>query len=426
LDTSQLVSLAVIVASVFLLIVISAAEAGVAAISRARAGAHARNGLAALLDRYIQQRVRILRVLSVASTATVVAGTAATLVLVANGKPLDGPSALIAAAIAILAASTLRQTARGLARINPESTGLRLARSIRVLQVIFSPLAWVAATPVRVVLRATGQPERDEPDPAAELLAVLSSHSGAAGDELSEERRMMRGVLSMSEQTVRELMSPRIDITAVSTDASIGDVLRLITQSGFSRIPLYRGSIDHVVGVLYAKDLLAYLQTGDVRPNLEQIARPPYFVPETKRADELLADLRHHQVHMAIVVDEYGGTAGVITVEDLLEEIVGEIADEYDTSEVDVQQIADGEAVVDARLPIDDLNELFETTIDSEDFDTVGGLIFSLLGRLAVPGDIVVNEEQRLRLQVISILGRRIKKVRITRVSKDEEDAEAS
>src|SRR5690606_17361988 len=113
-----------------------------------------------------------------------------------------------------------------------------------------------------------------------------------------------------------------------STESSVGDVMRLITQSGFSRIPLYEDSLDRIIGVVYAKDLLAFFQSGDVRPELTQIARPPYFVPETKRANELLADMRRDQVHMAIAVDEYGGTAGVVTVEDLLEEIVGEITDE--------------------------------------------------------------------------------------------------
>ncbi len=168
---------------------------------------------------------------------------------------------------------------------------------------------------------------------------------------------MMRGVLDMSEQTVRELMTPRTDLTAIDLDASVTDVMRLIVESGFSRIPLYEESLDRIVGVIYAKDLLAFIQAGDVRPNLRDIARPPYFVPETKRANELLADMRRDQVHMAIAVDEYGGTAGVVTVEDLLEEIVGEISDEYDVDEVDVQQLSEDEAIVDARLTIDELWE---------------------------------------------------------------------
>lgn len=254
---------------------------------------------------------------------------------------------------------------------------------------------------------------------------MLERAGGGDGDhDLTEERRMMRGILAMSEQTVREVLSPRIDLAALSTEASIGDAMKVINETGFSRIPLYEESVDHIVGVVYAKDLLAYPRSDDVRPSLREIARPPYFVPETKRVDELLSDMRRDQVHMAIAVDEYGGTAGVVTVEDLLEEIVGEISDEYDVEDVDVQRLSDDEVIVDARLSIDDLNDLFGTEIGNEDFDTVGGLILSLLGRLAVPGDEAVSEDHRLTLRVLSILGRRIKKVRVTR-AEPEEAAEA-
>jgi magnesium and cobalt transporter len=226
-------------------------------------------------------------------------------------------------------------------------------------------------------------------------------------------------------------MTPRTDVTAVSTEASFGDVMRLVSKSGYSRIPLYEESLDRIVGVIYAKDLLAYVQNGNVTPNLADIARPPYVVPETKRANELLADMRRDQVHMAIAVDEYGGTAGVITVEDLVEEIVGAIEDEYDTAAVDVTRISDTEAIVDASLTIDELNDIFETQIHSEDFDTIGGLIVTELGRLAVPGDEVVvpspedldEDEVAVRLRVMSILGRRIKKVNVQRYEPSQEGA---
>jgi len=290
---------------------------------------------------------------------------------------------------------------------------------------VLTPLAWLLGAPARGLLRAFGRSgELREDDPARELLAVLEAPSDPAVQEsLSEERRMMRGILEMSEQTVREVMSPRIDIVAVSTDASIGDVMKIIIDSGFSRIPLYEETVDRIVGVLYAKDLLAYLQTGAARPSLQDIARPPYFVPETKRADQLLADLRRDQTHMAIVVDEYGGTAGLVTVEDVLEEIVGEIVDEYDTEAVEIERVSEHEAIVDARLPIDDLNELFSTAIQNEDFDTVGGLVFSLLGRLATPGDRVESPESGLTLQVLSVAGRRIRRVRITQSAAMDEAA---
>jgi CBS domain containing-hemolysin-like protein len=319
--------------------------------------------------------------------------------------------------VAVLAAAgavVLRQSARMFALQSPEATGARLGRGIRAIELGFTGIAWAGSLPARLVLRLIGRDaERAEPEPAEELLGMLEL--GEDSGVLVEERRMMRGILEMGERNVREIMSPRTDLTAVSTDASIGDAMRLVSKTGFSRIPLYEEDIDHVIGVVYAKDLLAYLQRGDVAPALRDVARPPYFVPETKRANELLADLRREQVHMAIAVDEYGGTAGVVTVEDLVEEIVGEISDEHDTGEIEIERVSDDEVLIDARLSIDDLNELFGTEIEVEDVDSVGGLVVSRLGRLAVPGDEVATDDDALQLRVLSILGRRIKKVRVIR-----------
>jgi CBS domain containing-hemolysin-like protein len=176
---------------------------------------------------------------------------------------------------------------------------------------------------------------------------------------------------------------------------------------------VYEDTIDNIVGVVYAKDILRYL-AEDRRPaSLLEIARPPYVVPEGKRIDELLAEMRASKVHMAIVVDEYGGTAGLVTIEDVLEEIVGEIQDEYDREETTVERLSDNEAVVDARTSLDDLNELLDLEIESEDFDTVGGFVYHLLGRMPAPGDEV--RENGLTLRVLTTAGRRIKKVRATK-----------
>lgn len=427
MDTTTAFSLAVVALSAVLLVLVAVAEAGIIAITRARIRSGPRNGVSGLLDRYIRRRHAILATLSVASTALTVAGTTALLLLAFADEPLRPAGAAAVAAGTALIATLLRQTARGLALINPERAGLKLARPIAVLRIAFAPLVWTAQAPINAIFSVLGRRLDEPPDPAEELLAVLQAPDDPEmAEALSEERRMMRGVLELSKQTVRELMSPRVEIVAISTEGTPQALLELINRSGRSRIPLYEESIDRVVGVIYAKDLLAFMQQGQVIPDLEHLARPPYFVPETKRADELLADLRRDQVHMAIAVDEYGGTAGVVTVEDLIEEIVGEITDEYDLDEVvDVERVDGGEAIVDARLPIDDLNELFDTHVDSADFDTVGGFIFSLLGRLAVPGDEVTSEEHGLRLRVLSIRGRRIKRVQIVRIQPAEETAEA-
>ena len=416
MSTEAIIGLVVAVAAGALLLLVSAAEAGVTAISRRRTRARARNGVAGLLDSYIRQRQRLLRALSAAATFATVSLTLGLTVLFLNGRELGIGAAALAGFVVLIVAGVLRENARAIALVSPETTGLRLASIIALLHLVLEPLAWLLSAPSRGLLRLVGRsPDLGDEDPASELLGVLEAPADPEAQEsLSEERRMMRGILDMSDQTVREVMSPRIDIVAVSVEASIGDVLKLIISSGFSRIPLYEDSIDKIVGVLYAKDLLAYLQTGASMPSLQNIARPPYFVPETKRADQLLADLRRDQTHVAIVVDEYGGTAGLVTVEDVLEEIVGEIVDEYDTEEVEVEQVSEHEAVVDARLAIDDLNEMFGTDIENEDFDTVGGLVFSLLGRLATPGDRVESEEHGLALQVLSVQGRRIRRVRIS------------
>jgi CBS domain containing-hemolysin-like protein len=419
LDSSLLIVVALLLATTVLLVLIAAAEAGITALSRGRIRAEHPNGIGGLLLSYIRQRQRLLRTLSIASTAVIVVSTGTLTFAILEGARVTADRVAIAVVVSFAIVAFVRQTTRAIVLLNPEGWGIRLSLPIQVLQLVFAPLAWLANAPINLVLRLVGRGDVPlEVDPAEELIGLLEVTEVGEEPAMAEQRRMMRGVIDMTQQTVRELMTPRTDLVGVTTDASIGDVMRVISESGYSRIPLYRDSLDTIVGVVYAKDLLAYLRTGDVTPKLEDICRPAYFVPETKRADELLADLRRDQVHLAIAVDEYGGTAGVVSVEDLLEEIVGEITDEYDIEELEVEHVGEHEAIVDARMTIDELNDLFGTAIESDDFDTVGGLIFTLLGRLAAPGDEVAtpangdDDERRLQLRVLSVLGRRIKKVR--------------
>lgn len=422
MDSSLVIVVVILIATAALLVLIAAAEAGVTALSRGRIRTEHPNGLGGLLLSYVGQRQRILRTLSVATTAVIVLCTGTLTFALLQGSEVTIQTTVVAAIASFAFVAFVRQTTRSIVLLNPERWGLRLSLPIRVLQIVFTPVAWLANAPINLVLRLAGRGDAlREVDPTEELVGLLEVTEAGEEPAMVEQRRMMRGVIDMTQQTVRELMTPRTDLVGVTVEASIGDVMKVISESGYSRIPLYSDSLDTIVGVVYAKDLLAYLRTGDVRPKLEDICRPAYFVPETKRADELLTDLRRDQVHLAIAVDEYGGTAGVVTVEDLIEEIVGEIADEYDVEEVEVERIADDEAVVDARMTIDELNDLFGTSIESDDFDTVGGLIFTLLGRLATPGDEVTTFDDEssegdmgLELRVLSVLGRRIKKVRAT------------
>ena len=426
-------SLAVVVVSLILfiatilLIVITAAEAGISGLSRGRIRADRLDGLSELLLDYVRQRQRILRYLSIATTAVVVVCTTAFYYIASANYSHSLQTILISAVFAFIFVAFIRQTTRSIVSIDPEKWGGRLTLPIQILQNAFSPILWLVNIPISMILRLLGRnDEIREANPAEELIGLIEITDDIEDPVMIEQRRMMRGIIEMSDQTVRELMTPRTDLIGISSDASIGDVMKVIGESGYSRIPLYKESVDSILGVIYAKDLLAYLRSGDMTPRLADICRPAYFVPETKRADELLADFRRDQVHLAIAIDEYGGTSGVVSVEDLLEEIVGEITDEYDTEELEVELIGEEEFLVDARMTIDELEDLCHVNIASEDFDTVGGLIFTLLGRLASPGDSTSTrtedgeiDPQGLSLRVMSVIGRRIKKVHITKTKRE-------
>jgi CBS domain containing-hemolysin-like protein len=259
-----------------------------------------------------------------------------------------------------------------------------------------------------------------EPDAREETVAQMVDASEKAGLIESDERAMIAGILQLDRTLTREIMVPRIDVVSVEVDTRLRDALDVIIAGAHSRVPVYEGSIDHVVGVLYAKDLLKALRDGKTDAPLRALLRPACFVPESKRLDELLQELQANKVHMAIVVDEYGGTAGVVTIEDILEEIVGEIQDEYDTGEEpQSERIGQNEAVFDARVTIDDANEMLDLNLPTES-DTLGGLVYQRLEKMPKVGDQVRVGD--VVVSVINVTGRRIQKVRVARIAAENQD----
>jgi CBS domain containing-hemolysin-like protein len=234
-----------------------------------------------------------------------------------------------------------------------------------------------------------------------------------------EEREMIHSVFEFGDTILREVMVPRPDMVAVPRETSLQEVLELILRSGFSRIPVYDGTIDEVVGLAYAKDVLRRLHDGQADKPLTDILRPAQFMPESMRAAECLREMRRRKSHMVIVIDEYGGTSGLVTLEDLLEEIVGEIADEYDSEEPNIEPLPDGDYRVNARLDVDEVNELLEVQLPSTEWDSIGGLLFNLVGGVPREGQEV--EFQGLRLRAERVQGRRIGRVRIHRLPPPEE-----
>ncbi|MGH9225769.1 MAG: hemolysin family protein [Acidimicrobiales bacterium] len=255
-----------------------------------------------------------------------------------------------------------------------------------------------------------------------ELLALADV---AEAEEVIErtERKLIHSIIEFGDTVVREVMVPRPDMVTVEARAQAGDALELFMAAGFSRIPVYELGIDDITGILYAKDLMQALKHGGSEKPVRELARPARFVPETKRVAELMPEMQKDKADMAIVVDEYGGTAGLVTLEDLIEELVGEIVDEYDAEEAPVEPLPDGGMRVNASMPIDEVNELMDTEFPEGDFDTVGGLMLNLLGHVPHEGETVDYDGHRL--QADKVQGRRIGRVRISKVAKPEDGAGA-
>ncbi len=246
-------------------------------------------------------------------------------------------------------------------------------------------------------------------------LAVMSREAGSI---IKREEGLIQGIVSFKSVQVHEVMTPRVDITAVSLDTDFDDILKIITSSGHSRLPLYNEDIDNIVGLIYAKDLLPYIKNENLRDefSLKKLARKAMFIPETKMISELMREFQEKKMHLAIVVDEYGGTSGVITLEDILEEIIGEIRDEYDKEENPITKIDDNNFIVLGMLPIDELNELLNDDFQSGDYDyeTIGGMIFNYAGK--IPEEGYTFNLKGYSFKVAEIFDKRITKVKISKL----------
>ena len=230
-----------------------------------------------------------------------------------------------------------------------------------------------------------------------------------------DEGDMIESILSFRDTLAREIMVPRPDAVIISADTPIEMLLQLVIQEGHSRFPVHDGSIDNIIGVLHVKDLLSFWSQEHL--NLKDILRTPYFIPETKKISHLLRELRDKKSHMAIVIDEYGGTAGLVTIEDIIEEIIGEIHDEYDNDDILMVPTAEGDLVVDARLEIEKLLEHFSLEVPKGNFESVGGFIISLLGRVPQPHETITHAPLEMTIEAAD--ARKIRKVRV-RMLKEE------
>jgi putative hemolysin len=310
---------------------------------------------------------------------------------------------------------------------------LTVARPIAWLDRLLRPVVWFVSSTSNVLVRMLGGKDRPQAGylSTEELKMLVETGSQQGGIE-EDEKEMIHGVIELAEKQVHEVMVPRIGIRAVEVNDSISQVLDVIVRAGHSRVPVFQENLDNIVGILYAKDLLPYLKrNGSEPPQIEirKLARPAVYVPETKRVDELLHEMQIAKRHIAIVVDEYGGTAGLITLEDVVEEIVGEIQDEYDTEETLVEALPqDGETAfrLDGRVSMDDLRDLFdlsdEEEEDEEAYDTVGGFVVHRTGSIPLPGTVVPFRDVTITVEAAE--PRRVAKVIATRPRPPQDEGE--
>ncbi len=292
---------------------------------------------------------------------------------------------------------------------NAERLSLWVARPIQITVILFSPIVKVFSVFTDIILKVTGG-EKRYPFVSEEELKLLMDLGAEEGVIEEEEKEMIRGVFEFGDTMVREIMTQRTDMNRVDVNKSFSEVIEFVIETGHSRIPVYDKTIDNIIGILYAKDLLQ-AKADKKKFDLKKSVRPAYFVPETKNLDDLFREMRTKKVQIAIVLDEYGGTAGLVTLEDLLEEIVGEIADEYDVEEHPVQIIDEETIVVDAKMPIDEVSDLLEIKLEKDGQESIGGLVFSLFDRIPKENDTISAEG--LIFTVDEMIGKRILKVKI-------------
>lgn len=406
--------LAAALALLLLAALFSAAQTAIERMTQVRAHALAELGRpgAQRLVSLMQDPARTLSILALLTLTAQVSGVALLSVVVVGylGDVVAVVATTVAASAALFVAAEV--VPKTLALQRTEAVACLSARLLGGLLRPLSPIASLLIWLGNVIAPGKGL----ESGPFVTEDRLREMIDAAESDEVIEEseREMIHSIFELGDTVVREIMVPRPDMVMVSADQPLRTVLDVILRAGHSRIPVYRDDRDKIVGLIYAKDVLRRLhQAGDESGPWDELLRQPYFVPELKPVDALLRELQEQKVHMAVVVDEYGATAGLVTIEDVLEEIVGEIVDEYDREEPLVELIGTGRWRVDARLPVGDLDQLLDTDLPNDEWDTVGGLLFGLLGHVPEPGEDTTVDGVHLIAERVK--GRRIATVLVER-----------
>jgi putative hemolysin len=417
-----------LVAGVFLEILVSISRSAFvnSRLSQLKALEEGREKRAALAVRVLSEARRLILALRIAQAFVrlLIIAIAILVFLPLEGlKPGQGTGILIAIiAVSGLAIGLIEFIAEHWSSRNPEKNALRTAIFVTVVVRIFEPLGWLMLRLARWISDPSG--EYQSSFVTEEEIMTLVDAGEEEGVIEEEEKAMIYSIFQLDNTLAREVMVPRIDMMAFEQNTSLETATDALLRTGHSRAPVYDESIDNVVGLVYIKDLLAAWREGDLEQKVADLLREAFFVPEAKKVDDLLTEMQAKRVHLAIVVDEYGGTAGLVTIEDIVEEIVGEIRDEHDfAEELAYEKVGEGVFIFSGGIDLDDVNQIASAQVPKDISETLGGFIYSQLGKVPAAGEIV--EAGGLHFEVEEVIGRRIRKIRAHKIEGAETEKDA-
>jgi putative hemolysin len=410
--------------AIFILIVLSAlfsaSEAALLAMSRLRLLQRTSDSVSQSLSKLLDDRNRYLTTMLVGNTIVLLAADSiATWLAIQVGlfSPVLVATVLMALAVLVFAEILPKM----IAVQDPIRWAPRLAWFLHSMATLLTPLTWTLVGITSGLIRLFGgDPKAVGPYVTEDDIRALVNAGEEHGVIEEEEKEMIHSIFELGDTAVSEVMTPRTDMVVADADGPVSAGVELAIKEGYSKLPVYEGNIDHIIGVVHDRELLVALSRGVTSKRLRELMRPVKAIPETKKVDELIREMQAEKVSVAIVVDEYGGTAGLVTMEDLLEEIVGEIMDEYDVGEHDkpaeIKHLHDGEAVVDARMSIEDVNEALGLALPTADYESIGGYAFGQFGRVPLPGD-TISVGDGVTIVVEETAGRRLRSVRIKKAA---------
>ncbi|MDP2167072.1 MAG: hemolysin family protein [Thermodesulfovibrionales bacterium] len=419
MEPPSLLNLIIIAASILAVAVLSSSESSIIAVNKLRIRTLKDKG-----DKRAQAAHRLLEKHDKLFSAVVLSGNLFTILATSMGTALavnmlgEDYGVITATVLMTFLTAVFGELApKTFAVTHSEKVTLFLAKPLELYIKAISPLIWVFNSSSNLILRMLGVKERpSSPFVTEEEIKALLKIGKEEGTIEEEERKMLHRVFEFGDKMVSEAMVPRTEIVAIPENATIEDAVKLVSGEGYSRYPVIKESIDNITGLLYIKDMLMRMPEAQPGMPISDLMREAYYIPESKMVSELLDEMQKKKFHIAIVVDEYGGTAGLITLEDIIEEIVGGLQDEFEAleAEKDIEIIDERTSIVSGQTGIDEINELIGARLASEGFHTIGGFVFGLFGRLPRVGEQV--RYHNLRFLILEMEDRKISKIKITRL----------